>query len=61
MGATVVQCFHFDIEGSQMAVAVLVLDARVGELDMSLVVRKLVLDGLAMDLRRGSIGPAVTI
>ena len=61
MTAAVVERLDLDIERPELAVAVLVLDARVGELDVAVVVRKLVLDGPAMDLLRRSIGPAVAV
>jgi hypothetical protein len=59
--AAVVQRLDLDVERSEMPVAVLVLDARVGELDVAVVVRQLVLDGPAMDLLRRSIGSAVAV
>ena len=46
---------------SEVAVAVLVLDAGVGKLDVAVVVRELVLDGPTMDLFRCSIGPSVAL
>ena len=61
MSAAVVQRLDLDIERSEMAVPLLVLDARVWELDVAVVVRQLVLDGPAMDLLRRSIGPAVAV
>ena len=44
-----------------MPVAVLVFDARVGKLDVAIVVRELVLDGPTMDLFRRAIGPSVAL
>ena len=61
MSAAVVQRLDLDVERSEMPVAVLVLDARVGELDVAVVVRELVLDGPTMDLFRRSIGPSVAL
>ena len=61
MSTAVVQRLDLDIERSEMAVAVLVFDARVGELDVTVVVRKLVLDGPTMNLLRRSIGSAVAV
>ena len=59
MSATVVQRLDLDIERAEMPVAVLVLDARVRELDVAVVVRELVLDGPTMDLFGRSIGPSI--
>ena len=42
-----------------MAVAILVLDAHVGELDVAIVIRELVLDGPMVDLLWGSMGPPI--
>ena len=61
MSAAVVQRLDLDVECSEMTVAVLVLDACVGELDVAVVVRKLVLDGPAMDFLRRSIGPPIAL
>jgi hypothetical protein len=61
VSAAVVQRLDLDVERSEMAVAVLVLDARVGELDVSVIVRELVLDGPTVDLLGSSIGPAVAV
>ena len=61
MSAAVVQRLDLDVERSEMPVAVLVFDPRVRELDVAVVVRKLVLDGPAVDLLRGSIGSAVAV
>ena len=55
------QRLDLDVECSEMAVAVLVLNARIGELDVSVVVRELVLDGPTMDLFGRSIGPSVAL
>ncbi len=44
-----------------MPVAVLVFDAGVGKLDVSVVVRELVVNGPTMDLLRRSIGPSVAL
>ena len=55
------QRLDLDVERSEVAVAVLVLDARVGKLDVAVVVRELVLDGPTMDLFRRSIGPSVAL
>jgi len=49
------------VERSDVAVAVLVLDARVGKLDVTIVVREFVLDGPTVNLLRGSIGSAVAV
>jgi hypothetical protein len=59
MTAAVVDGLDLEIGRPQPAVAVLVLDARVGKLDVPILVRQFVLDGPAMDLVRRSIGPAV--
>jgi hypothetical protein len=56
-----VQRLDLDIERAEMSFAVLVLDARVRELDVAVVVRELVLDGPTMDLFRRSIGPSVAL
>ena len=61
MSAAVVQRLDLDVECSEMAVAVLVLNARIGELDVSVVIREFVLDGPTMDLFRRSIGPSVAL
>ena len=61
MSAAVVQRLDLDVERSEVPVAVLVLDARVGKLDVAVVVRELVLDGPTMDLFRRSIGPSVAL
>ena len=61
MSAAVVQRLDLDVECSEMAVAVLVLNARIGELDVSVVVRELVLDGPTMDLFRRSIGSPIAL
>ena len=61
MSATVVQRLDLDVQRSQMPVAVLVLDARVGELDVAVVLRELVLDGPTMDFLRRSIGPPIAL
>ena len=61
MGATVVQRLDLDVERAEVPVAVLVFDARVGKLDVAVVVRELVLDGPTMDLFRGSIRSAVAV
>ena len=61
MSAAVVQRLDLDVERSEVAVAVLVLDARVGKLDVAVIVRELVLDGPTMDLFRRSIGPSVAL
>ena len=55
------QRLDLDVERSEMPLAVLVLDARVGKLDVTVLVGKLVLDGPAMDLLRRSVGPPVTV
>ena len=61
MCAAVVQRLDLDIERSEMAVAVLIFDARIGELDVAVVVWKLVVDGPTMKLLRRSIGSAVAV
>ena len=61
MSATVVQRLDLDVERAEVPVAVLVFDARIGELDVSVVVRELVLDGPTMDLFRRSIGPSIAL
>lgn len=61
MSAAVVQRLDLDVERSEMPVAILVLDARVGELDVAIVLRELVLDGPAMDLFRRAIGTAIAV
>ena len=59
MSASVVQRLDLDVERSEVPVAVLVLDAGVGKLDVAVVVRELVLDGPTMDLFGRSIGPSI--
>ena len=59
MSAAVVQRLNLDVECAEAPVAVLVLDARVWELDVAVVVRELVLDGPTMDLVGRSIGPSI--
>jgi len=61
VSATVVQRLNLAIERSEVPVAILVLDARVWELNVSPVVRKLVLDGPTMDLFRRSIGSPIAL
>jgi hypothetical protein len=53
------QRLDLDVERAEVPVSVLVLDARVRELDVSVVVRELVLDGPTMDLFGRSIGPPI--
>ena len=59
MSAAVVQRLDLDVERSEMPVAVLVLDPRIRELDVAVVVWKLMLDGPTMDLFGRSIGPSI--
>ena len=61
MSAAVVQRLDLDVERVFAAVAVLVVDARVGELDVTVVLRELVLDGPTIDLVGRSIGPSVAV
>jgi hypothetical protein len=61
VSATIVQRLNLDVERAEVPVAVLVLDARVWELDVAVVVRELVLDGPSMDFLRGSIRSAVAV
>jgi len=56
-----VQRLDLNVECSELPVAILVLDARVGELDVTVAVWELVLEGPAMDLLRRSIGSAVAV
>src|SRR5688572_17828210 len=61
MSTAIVDGLDLEVERPQAAVAVLVLDARVGKLHVPILVRQLVIDGPAMDLLRRSIRPAVTV
>jgi hypothetical protein len=61
MTASVVQRLDFDVERPRTPVAVLVLDAHIGKLDVAVLLRKLVLNGPAMDLLGRSIGPPVAV
>jgi hypothetical protein len=55
------QRLDLDVERSEMPVAVLVLDGRVGELDVTVVLWEFVFEGAAMNLLKRSIGPAVAV
>jgi hypothetical protein len=59
VSAAVVQRLDLDVERAEVPVAILVFDAGVGKLDVSVVVRELVLDGPTMDLFGRSIGPSI--
>lgn len=55
------QRLDLDVERAKMPVALLVLDARVGELDVPILLGQVVLDGPAMDLLRRSIGSPIAV
>jgi hypothetical protein len=56
-----VQGLDLNVQRPQAPVAVFVLDAHIGKLDVAALLRKLVLNGPAMDLLGRSIGPPVAV
>jgi hypothetical protein len=61
MGTTVVAGHYLQVLVSRPPVAVLILDARVGEVNVSVVVRQVVLASPPGDLLRLAIGPAIAV
>src|SRR5690606_16677479 len=61
VSAAVVQRLDLDVERAEVAVPILVLDARIGELHVPILLGQIVLDRPAMNLLMGAIRPAVAV